>query len=1407
MKKFLLYTLLLTCLAFSTIVAMPLSPESVSNLRASGHLEEVLERQNRAHALGIDAPGSNVLEGIRQLHRDNPDEVTLRVLIILVDFEDNEANNDEFPAEHFEQLLFSVDEFEPGSMREWYLENTYDEVDLIGDVIGWVRLPETYAYYVNRNNGNGGWPQNSQRMTYDAVQLIEDEVDFSIYDNDDNGSVDGIFVVHAGPGAEQNDGNRDMIWSHAWGLNNHRLQYDGVWIDRYSTEPEDGQIGVFGHEAAHALFGIPDLYDRGYQSSGLGAWSMMAGGSWGDGGRSPAHFDAWSKLQMGVTDPQNVNENLYNIEIPAIESEDASYIIWQDGDPGNEYFLIENRQQIGFDTSIPGAGLIIYHIDDAARQTQNDREWFPGNEDNGHYLVALEQADGNWDLEQDENRGDEGDPFPGSTDNQTFDAGSTPSSRAYSGESTDVSILDIEQNDGVITCSLIMQPAEPDIRIQPLEIESINSSENIITVSNTGEGLLEWSSAFDVISQPGRDKSKRQIREVSPNSENPSLDPAGGPDGMGYTWVDNAEDDGPDFEWIDISEIGTQLDAGDDWLSPWQDIGFVFPWYTEEYEQVRVCSNGWVTFQDYGNGRYNWPDEPGPVAALFVNTFDIDPREIGAVYIWTNEEDTFIVSWVDVPRYGNADHRTTFQCILINDGTVAYQYGPQEGINGAEQNVGFESPNGERGASIISEEANRIDDGLAISIGSPWTSLTRWEPKNGTIRADEETDITLTIATDEFESGDYEAELHILSNDPEEPDISINILISIDRLPAITFDPEILDFGEVHIDNQSDLILTLGNAGESVLEISEMSIGADGFNVEFGENISVAPGDESEISISFTPVDVGDYNGTLTITSNDPNDPLEIPLTGIGVPLELQYFSNFNTTDVNHSVLVLSLEHNGEPVPTGWEIGLFTPDNLLAGAGVWRDGGRLGISAWGDDAQTQIIDGFRDNELIAFRVWDNEADIEYYVDTELIDGNLSWSTNGFAAINLIALPTREMTVAFGEGWNIISINVLPSNEYYAEGEDRGPDIELMVEQLRIDEDNHHVILLKNGDGQFYSPAFGFSNIEYWSLTEGYQINIDEDVEAVFVGLPIDFDTDIPLTEGWNIAAYFPEYDLDASSPEFYVLSSILDNVISAKDNHGLFMLPAFNFSNMNLWRESQGYMIKVDQDVILNYPVENNGNNANPDDNNEHRHWAAPVRTSQNMSLLISSISGIDIPQACEVASIDDNGHIVGRGRFLENGSCGLAVWGDDTETDLIEGLKNGDAFSLKIWDETTDIEQSLIVEYFETGSELRYQKDGIIVLNASVESFVPSELFLSQCYPNPFNATTRLTFGLPEASQVSLGIYDLSGRLVTSLVNGNYNAGTHSALWESGNASTGVYLVRMEAGEFSSIRKVTLLR
>ena len=135
------------------------------------------------------------------------------------------------------------------------------------------------------------------------------------------------------------------------------------------------------------------------------------------------------------------------------------------------------------------------------------------------------------------------------------------------------------------------------------------------------------------------------------------------------------------------------------------------------------------------------------------------------------------------------------------------------------------------------------------------------------------------------------------------------------------------------------------------------------------------------------------------------------------------------------------------------------------------------------------------------------------------------------------------------------------------------------------------------------------------------------------------------------------------------------------------------------------------------------------------------------------------------------------------------------------------EAFSLKIWNASKEREYNLVVGNFSSGSEVIYRKDEVIVRNASVESTIPSEYYLSQCYPNPFNATTRLTFGLPEASFISIDIYDLSGRLVSKLVEGELIAGTHNAVWESGTASTGVYLVRMETERFSSVRKVMLLR
>ena len=126
------------------------------------------------------------------------------------------------------------------------------------------------------------------------------------------------------------------------------------------------------------------------------------------------------------------------------------YRLWSSAPPGTEYFLVENRQLVGYDTYLPAAGLLIWHIDET--KGSNTQEWYPGHTGSGNYLVALEQADGLWDLEKNINYGNGGDPFPGTTDKRTFSAASTPSSNDYSGTATYVVVNNISNSGANMTC-------------------------------------------------------------------------------------------------------------------------------------------------------------------------------------------------------------------------------------------------------------------------------------------------------------------------------------------------------------------------------------------------------------------------------------------------------------------------------------------------------------------------------------------------------------------------------------------------------------------------------------------------------------------------------------------------------------------------------------------------------------------------------------------------------------------------------------------------------------------------------------------------------------------------------------------------------------------------------------------
>ena len=523
-----------------------------------------------------------------------------------------------------------------------------------------------------------------------------------------------------------------------------------------------------------------------------------------------------------------------------------------------------------------------------------------------------------------------------------------------------------------------------------------------------------------------------------------------------------------------------------------------------------------------------------------------------------------------------------------------------------------------------------------------------------------------------------------------------------------------------------------------------------------------------------------------------------------------QHWQEPEATDNNHSLLVTGATLDGEPLAVGDEIGVFTEAELLAGMAIWSEEGRVGIAVWGDNIHTEdVVEGFVADEPFTFLVWDHIDESESPADAQFSRGPEVYTPNGFSVLELEAHRVQELpelAVQLNRGWNMISINVSPPERFYNEGEERGPAIPLMMAQLL----GQGVLdILKNSGGQFYMPDHNFNNIPYWNLTEGYLINVSEDAIGTWSGEVIPADTDIPLHEGWNIIAYYPEYELPCEAPDFTVFSPILDHVIIAKDGNGNFAVPEFNYSDIPPWWETQGYQVRVDADVVLNYPEEQ-GEVASVEgwvDQHLRAHWTSPTPTCENMSVLVTSVLGIEVQPDDQIAAFNHECRIVGAGVFAGDGRCGLAVWGDDPLTEEVDGLQEGEAFTLRLWDADREMEAGISVQSVLQGSGLKYSTDTFTALDVSVEFDTPNEFFLSEAYPNPFNSATRITYELPFASRVLLEVFNLSGRKVATLVDNHHKSGVHTFHLSADNLPSGLYIIRLGASGQALSSKVLLIK
>ncbi len=254
---------------------------------------------------------------------------------------------------------------------------------------------------------------------------------------------------------------------------------------------------------------------------------------------------------------------------------------------------------------------------------------------------------------------------------------------------------------------------------------------------------------------------------------------SGGPDSFGYRWVDSDEPGGPTFQWTDISTTGTNIGiASDNVTSTPIALGFDFPFYGTFFNSIRVCTNGWASFTSSSTA---WSNQPLPIGFVPENLIapfwdDLDTTSAGRVY-FQSFGNSAIIQWQDVPfrwRPGTS----TFQAILDASGAITFQYLNMTGaVNDA--TVGIQNADTTVGLQVAYNEAY-LHDNLAVRIASVPNWLTVF-PTSGRLRAGESKLINLHMNASGLEGGTYPGAVHVLSNDPVNPDLVVNALAPRDR--------------------------------------------------------------------------------------------------------------------------------------------------------------------------------------------------------------------------------------------------------------------------------------------------------------------------------------------------------------------------------------------------------------------------------------------------------------------------------------------------------------------------------------------------------------------------------------------------------------------------------------------------
>lgn len=363
--------------------------------------EEIfVQRGCRPRIIKRDVPACS--RTARRAPANNPLVGDRRQLVVLVSFADRTFvdGDDETSTLTQWQRIFNEQGYSEasfaGSVYDYFYAQSYSQLRLTFDIQR-VSLNENCVKYRSHDPDYGdadASDENSKYLVQDILNVLDTrDIDWSLYDWSGDGYIDQLLIIYAGMG--MNDGGgKNSIWAHQYWLSLHdncqeRPVSSGgktYKVDSYCCVPElsgtndYGSFGTLCHEYSHC-FGLPDFYYG--KTSYVDNWDIMDRGNYNDDGFRPCSYSAHERMFVGWLTPEELTSKTIVSDMPATTDHAVAYLIRNDGH-SDEYYIVENRQKTGWDKSLPGSGIVVFHIDYDAEVWLNS---FPNSSSRQRYTI------------------------------------------------------------------------------------------------------------------------------------------------------------------------------------------------------------------------------------------------------------------------------------------------------------------------------------------------------------------------------------------------------------------------------------------------------------------------------------------------------------------------------------------------------------------------------------------------------------------------------------------------------------------------------------------------------------------------------------------------------------------------------------------------------------------------------------------------------------------------------------------------------------------------------------------------------------------------------------------------------------------------------------------------------------